>query len=172
MIKVSHSLEILYITDTLISFQVWFQNRRAKFRRNERSALSSSSSSGKGLYSSSSASSSNIVAAGASGGSLSSVSSGDTSSHHFHPHSSAAEQPVLAKSVTSCAGQAIPSYATIWRPDMSKYAVIGPSSAAAANYRGNLTLYSPQFRILGFYGPNAACLHSALPTITCSNMAA
>ena len=47
------------------------------------------------------------------------------------------EQPVLAKSSVTSTGQSIPSYATIWRPDnMSKYAVIGSSAAAANNYRG------------------------------------
>ena len=58
----------------------------------------------------------------------------------FHPsggEKTTIEQPVLAKSSVTSTGQSIPSYATIWRPDnMSKYAVIGSSAAAANNYRG------------------------------------
>ena len=121
-------------------FQVWFQNRRAKFRRNERSALSTSNS--KGLFS--------MVGGGGGGNQCNSDSSDVSASisgsqfHSLHPggEKTTIEQPVLAKSSVTSTGQSIPSYATIWRPDnMSKYAVIG--SSAAANYRGKgiLTTY-------------------------------
>ena len=57
------------------------------------------------------------------------------------------EQPVIAKSSVTSTGQSIPSYATIWRPDnMSKYAVIGSSAAAATNYRGKPFYLGPKFQ--------------------------
>ena len=46
------------------------------------------------------------------------------------------EQPLVAKSLTPSTGQSIPSYATIWRPDMSKYSVMGNAAAAAATMAG------------------------------------
>ena len=80
------------------------------------------------------------------------VGSSSASSAQFHSsHSSAGEktieQPVLAKSSVTSTGQSIPSYATIWRPDnMSKYAVIGSSAAAATNYRGKPFYLGPKFQ--------------------------
>ena len=102
--------------------QVWFQNRRAKFRRNERSALSTSN---KSLFTSSSSPST-------SGGGV------NDSFHHSQHSSKKIEQPILAKSVTSCAaGQSVPSYSTIWRPDLSlqatKYAMMGGGSTASGS---------------------------------------
>jgi len=102
--------------------QVWFQNRRAKFRRNERSALSTSS---KSILTSSSTT-------------MSGSGLNDSFHHHENSNSKKIEQPILAKPVTSCTGQSVPSYSTIWRPDLSlqqatKYAMMGGHAVSSGN---------------------------------------
>ena len=107
---------------------MWFQNRRAKFRRNERSALSSSKS--------------HFTSHTGNGSDLSSPFTSSTTS------AKDIEQPISAKSMASptTTGQSVPSYSSIWRPELpmtsmtsAKYPVISNSATGGYGFsRGDL----------------------------------